>query len=445
LEYIIVRNDDIRKTLPEPAAEEMEEYYRRNIDDFKEEVVPDPNKPDDKVTKTKPYAEVSQTIRDKLLQNKAIRQADMIISEVKLAADAGFEAIDLEKADTATIRKAAGNFAGTAETLGKKYTIDLFTGTTGLLSTDDIANSFTLRRLMMEGQGLMPIPLHRLAFAVEEAGLVKMGRFETQKPKMWVTLGPLKDRFDEMNSMTALVRVVKVEKEIEPQDLALTYNKNDVVTSKNTPVADTIFILKDMVVRDVKLQKASAAAKARAEEFVGMIGDQPWDKAIEAYNAKYTKGDDPQSIVRKLRMDKVLDQPRTSDSDLSMMSRTAEDEPSMRRRIHESVKINRQVELLHSLLPADKDEADNLKLVAEFKSGSMWYAVKKITRKPPTKDDYRKGKAMAAFQIDSRQADSLAMILLDPDNLRARMQYHQTEENVEIPAKPSYDDIPEEP
>ncbi len=444
LEYIIIRNDTIQKTLPEPAAEEMEEYYRRHLDEFKEDVAPDPNKPETKVSKTKTYAEVAPEIRQSLLRIKAMRQADMIIAEAKLAVDAGFESVDMEKADTATIQKAAGNYAATAETLGKKYAIDLFTGTTGLLSAEDIAGSRTLGRLMVEGQTQMPIRLSRIAFAVDEAGTIKLGRFETQKPKMWATLGPMKDRFDEFGSMTALIRVVKVEQEIEPQDPALTYNKNDAVADTITPVADTIFILKDLVARDVKLQKASALARARAEEFVGMIGDQPWDKAIEAYNAKYTKADDPLSAAKKLRLDRLMDRPRASDSDVKMMSRTLEDDPSMRRYFQDMVNTNRQVELLHSLLPADKTEADNLKQIAEFKPGGRWYVIKKIARKDPTKDDYRKSKAMAAYQIDTRQGDSLALILLDPDNLRVRMQYQQIEQDVVIPAKPSIDDIPEE-
>ena len=444
LEYMVVQYADIQKTLPDPTEEELEEYYRRNLKEFQTQEPTDPAKPDGPtVTKTRSYAEVSQQIRGTMLRTKAMRQGDMILAEAKSAIDTGFETLDMEKATSAVLEKAAGNFAQAAEALRKKYNIDLYTGLTGLLTADDISASSVLGRLGIEGQTQVPVLLGRLAFAVEEAGAVKLGRFETAKPKMWLTLGPMKDRFDQYGSSSALVRVVKVEKEFEPQDLTLTYNKADASVSKDKP-AEQLFVLKDVVARDVKRLKAVALAKARADEFAASIGDQAWDKAIEAYNTKYIKADDPGAFTQRLRMDRLSERARSADSDIRRMAALVQGEPSMQRFYKDMVQTNQQLIVFNSLLPADKTEADNLKTVVEFKPAAQWLVVKKIARTQPTKDEYRKSKAAAAYQIDAMQSDGLALIHFDPDNLRKRMQFVRTKEDVSIPPAPTWDDVQED-
>ncbi|NLH16636.1 MAG: hypothetical protein GX455_08660 [Phycisphaerae bacterium] len=444
LEYLIVRYADIQKTLAEPTDEELEEYYRRNLKEFQNEEPEDPAKPDGpKVLKTQSYAEVSQRIRGTILRNKAMRQGDMILAEAKSIIDTGFETLDMEKATSAVLEKAAGNFAQAAETLRKKYTIDLYTGQTGLLTSDDISSSRVLGQLALEGQTQSPVLLSRLAFAVEEAGIVKLSRFEAAKPKMWLTLGPMKDRFDQYGSLSALVRVIKAEKEFEPQDLSLTYNKADASTDK-TPPAEQLYILKDVVIRDVKRLKAVALAKARADEFAASIGDQAWEKAIEAFNTKYIKADDPGAFTQRLRMDRLSERARSTDSDIRRMAAVVQGDPSIERFYKDMIQTNQQLNLFHSLLPADKTEVDNLKSVVEFKPAAQWLVIKKIARTQPTKEEYRKSKAAAAYQIDAMQSDGLALIHFDPDNLRQRMQFARTKEDVYIPPVPTMDDIPED-
>ena len=444
LEYMVVQYADIQKTLPDPTDEELEEYYRRNLKEFQSQDPADPAKPDGpSVTKTKSYAEVSQQIRGTILRTKAMRQGDMILAEAKSVIDTGFETLEMEKATSAVLEKAAGNFAQAAEALRKKYNIDLYTGLTGLLTAEDISASTVLGRLAVEGQTQIPVLLGRLAFAVEEAGSVKLGRFETAKPKMWLTLGPMKDRFDQYGSSSSLIRVVKVEKEFEPQDLTLTYNKADAFVGKDKP-AEQLFVLKDAVVRDAKRLKAVALAKARADEFAASIGDQAWEKAIEAYNTKYIKADDPGAFTQRLKMDRLSERARSADSDIRRMAALVQGEPSMQRLYRDMVQTNQQLTVFNALLPAEKTEADNLKTVVEYKPASQWLVVKKITRTQPTKDEYRKSKAMAAYQIDAMQSDGLALIHFDPDNLRKRMQFVRTKEDVNIPPLPSMNDIPED-
>jgi hypothetical protein len=444
LEYMVVQYADIQKTLTDPTDEELEEYYRRNLKEFQTQDPADPAKPDGPtVTKTRSYAEVSQQIRGTILRTKAMRQGDMILAEAKSVIDTGFETLEMEKATTAVLEKAAGNFAQAAEALRKKYNIDLYTGLTGLLTPDDISASMVLGRLGVEGQTQAPVLLGRLAFAVEEAGSVKLSRFEAAKPKMWLTLGPMKDRFDQYGQSSALIRVVKVEKEFEPQDLTLTYNKADAFVGKDKP-AEQLFVLKDVVARDVKRLKSVALAKARADEFAASIGDQAWEKAIEAYNTQYIKADDPGAFTLRLKMDRLSERARSADSDIRRMAALVQGEPSMQRFYRDMVQANQQLTLFNALLPADKTDADNLKTVVEFKPASQWLVIKKIARTQPTKDEYRKSKAMAAYQIDAMQSDGLALIHFDPDNLRQRMQFVRLKDDVYIPPLPSINDIPED-
>jgi hypothetical protein len=143
-------------------------------------------------------------------------------------------------------------------------------------------------------------------------------------------------------------------------------------------------------------------------------------------------------------MDRLSERARSADSDIRRMAAMFQGDPSMLRFYKDMVQTNQQLTVFNALLPADKTEADNLKTVVEFKPAAQWLVVKKIARTQPTKDDYRKSKAVAAYQIDSMQSDGLALIHFDPDNLRKRMQYVRTKEDMSIPRAPSMDDIPED-
>jgi hypothetical protein len=343
----------------------------------------------------------------------------------------------MEKAASLHAEKAAGN-CPVRRSPPQKYNIDLYTGLTGLLTPDDISASAVLGRLGVEGQTQAPVLLGRLAFAVEEAGSVKLGRFEAPRPKMWLTLGPMKDRFDQYGQSSALIRVVKVEKEFEPQDLTLTYNKADAFVGKDKP-AEQLFVLKDVVVRDVKRLKAVALAKVRAGEFAASIGDQAGKRPSDLQH-QYIKADDrPSPTVAN-------GSPRERARALTPISAAwppCTGEPSMQRLYKDMVQTNQQLTLFSPVAGRQTDAKqpqDRRRVQARLPVAGH----QEDRPDPADQDEYRKSKAMAAYQIDAIQSDGLALIHFDPDNLRKRMQFVRTKEDVYLPPPPSLNDIPED-
>ena len=81
-------------------------------------------------------------------------------------------------------------------------------------------------------------------------------------------------------------------------------------------------------------------------------------------------------------------------------------------------------EKLYSLVPTEKTTIPNLPVVMEFKPSMSYYVIKDITIGRLDRKKYETTKCMIAyFGQDRIQAQSMAVVYLNPDNILKRMKF----------------------
>jgi len=92
---------------------------------------------------------------------------------------------------------------------------------------------------------------------------------------------------------------------------------------------------------------------------------------------------------------------RISKANLETIALQGQGEPMTSFYLSES-KINKQfVDQLYSLVPPDKDTAENLPLIMEFKPDLSFYVIKNVSVKRLFKEDFDKMKATRLFREDA--------------------------------------------
>jgi hypothetical protein len=424
IEYLILKLDDARALVTEPTADEMEEFYRQNLHlpeyqfIFKYDELTDPNDPASKVQKTRSYAEVSGQIQRVMTMAKTNRQADMIMNEAIELTEPGFAGTDTGPSGSAESDKPAGGYTEAAAKLSEKYKAKVYAGRTGLLSANDVAADTCLGRLSIEGQNQKVIPLAKAVFALDELGAGQAGLPGTTRSKMWQNIGPARDMF---GSIVAIVRVIRAESASEPNDLSLTFNTTG-VTLDETEQSPGVYVVRDEVVRDVKLQKAMRQAKERAEELVMLLDRKAdWAEALGELNSRYSDPND--ASVVEMRLDKLTQQTRLSDMDIWAVGVQSADSPAAAAYVRNMMERKKLLDKLYSFIPAGKTEATDLKAVFEFKPGACYYVVRNVSRTTVTEQDYQQQKGRVALMLDAAQTERLLLIHLGPDNIFKRMNY----------------------
>lgn len=98
-------------------------------------------------------------------------------------------------------------------------------------------------------------------------------------------------------------------------------------------------------------------------------------------------------------------------------------DPAMTRSLNDSRNNRLFVDKLYALVPADANTATGLPAVVEFKPDMQYLVVKDISVTPLWKEDFDKTKAMQIFREEHAQAQSLAAIHFNPENILKRMHY----------------------
>jgi len=426
LEYIVLRHSDVRQTVPTPADDEMEQFYRRNKNAqqyaylFQETLPADPNDPDANTTRTKTYPEVAAQIKTLLHRRKASAKMEMILNEARNLAEAGFLELDPQQATAEQFAARAADYAAIAKQLGDKYDLPIYTGKTGLLRAEDLAGDMTLARLSIQTQSRSPIRLPQLVLAAEGLGQTRLGRFQGRPPVPWANIGPLRDGTADNIQTVAMVRIIKILPPTEPDSIDLSYSIQGVVFEPTDQ--EKRFNLKDQLVEDVKRIKATPIAQQRAREFIAMIPDSDWDAAVKAYNDKYAKTDG-QTTESPLRLESMRDRQRRTSADLEATARLAEINPLAAGWAEQMRRDNTLLDRLVELLGPDRQQADNLKTVLEFPEAWSVYVVKSVQRKPVTRQDYVQAKGITALQLDLQTANALAVVHFTPAEIETRMQF----------------------
>lgn len=430
LEYVAVKLDDVRTIVTPPTQDEVGDYYSRNKEElFSEQVRLDPNDPNSElVTRTRSYAEVSGTISKRLLSEKINAKADGILQEARTLTEAG--QTDVAGATAEQPGAKPGDYDAAAKKLSEKYKIKVYAGQTGLLSPAEMQMDEYLGMLFLRGYGQNPVRLNQVVFAVDELGASELGPFDVPKPQMNENIGPVKDLMTAAagtsRRILAVVRVIEAHKAAEPESLDVTFSTRGLQFDPNDQESkDDTYSVKEKVVEDLKELAAMDKAKAGAEEFVALAGKEGWDKALSTFEERYGAKDPNKPDVFKLQ--NLTGLRRMSLATLETLAVQGQGNPSAAFFLNESRKNRLFVDKLCELVPADANTAEALPVVMEFKPDMRYFAIKDIAIKRLWKEDYEQAKPMQLFGEEHAQAQSLAAIHFNPENILKRMRFRSIE------------------
>jgi len=430
LEYLIVKNEDVQSLIEEPKQAAMEKYYTDNISQFQEETRTDPNNPDSpKKRVAKRYADVAEEIRRIVIDEKTSRLVNVVINDAMDLVQEGFGGLEMEKATSDELKSQAEDYAAAAGKLRERHRVEVYTGTTGMLSMSDLSEDRNLGMLSMEGQSRTAVDLAKLVFAIKELGVTKMGPFETATPRKWENIGPLRDRWGQT---LAIVRVVGSAKAESPADMNVRYSKQGAITDVPSE-GPAVHSVRENVVEDCKLLAAMETARERAEMFAGLLKDKTWAEAVEFYNEEYLVKDIAgMSTGRRLRSEKLDNRMRTAQRDIEQMRERFSNMPMATRYIANMTESKGLTDLLFAAA-GDLAETKDVNKVLGFEQGGAYYVVKDIARTAATKDEYLQSRGRAAFSVDAVRSQSMSLIHFRPDNILERMGFRWAQQPDEQP------------
>ena len=460
LEYITCRLDDVSKIVTPPTQEEAEEFYRKNREQFTEEMLSDPNDPNSLLTeRIKGYAEVAGIISKSLLKNKINSEAKSILDEAKALTETGLQDIDTDEADinAEQFKQKAGDYKAVAEQLSKKYEIKVYTGQTGLLSAADMQADEYLGRLYLRGYGETFVGLTQVVFAIDELGLSELGPFDILKPRMYKNIGPARDVLEQI---MVIVRVIDAQKASEPESLNQTFSTSTLrletegeKTSEGDPnrapnedsEAGDVYSVKEKVTEDLKKLAAMDAAKKKAEEFISLVAQDGWEGTIEKFNEIYKKqgaqdesdpniSSDPNVIKgpnEPFKLENLTNLKRISRETIGRLVIQGQGNPAARLFVN-GAKIEGQFAArLYSLVPQDSNSVDNLPRPIEFKPVMSCYCIKEIRVRRVMREEYEQIKPIQVYKEEYIQSQSLAAVHFNPENILKRVNFRWVREKEE--------------
>lgn len=435
LEFMAVMVDDIKAQIESPTAEQMEEYYSRNLDRFKYEEPVDAAKPDgEKVSKTRSFAESLPQIRRILEEERITRLGNQFFNDAKSAIEKGFGQISVDTADFAQLQAAAGDYDQTAASLSGRYKFSAITGKTGLLGAADFAQDDILRGLRL--------PHGNTAIALADAALnVRLDANDTQRrigvPNLrpWENIGPMSGGYFDQEKgqfvrLMAMVRVIGVEAPTVPTSIDLTYDKRGMTLRPLTLTeqAAATFSLANKVAEDVRLIKGMETANTQAAALAALVKEKGWDNGIAAFNETLKAA----SNAAVAAIEPLKQQSRLQDAEMAMFRRALTSNPASAAYILNRLKSNALNTRLYALLPDGQAATGPIIEVVSAPTMQAAYVVKSVTLSPATEKDYLDSKVMTAFRLAQMASMEPALTQLSPANLFARMNYHPKQDDIVI-------------
>jgi hypothetical protein len=446
LEYIIVQMDDVKKRIEKPSPEALEEYYSNHLDVYQVSKPSDPNNPEsEKITRTQTFAEVENRIRRELENEKTNTQANIIFNDIKDKTETGFETINFDEATLGQLQKAAGDYEAVSKTLAEKYQVPMFTGKTGWLNADRLAQDEILSRLgLRRGQNYLPLPMLAMTVTEEKSPRQRIG---IPAIRVWENIGPMDGGFysQQQNKyipIMALVRVVDIKEAQVSETVDVEFNIKGVSLSDELG-QDEMFSLKEEVREDILLLDAMSTAEDKAEELSALVNEKGWEDAIKAYNDKYAPGDPNMPNPQAIKLDSVKQQLRRSLLEIDTMKRYMLENPAAAQYIQQQLTSSMLTNELYTLLPEDTESTGIIQTVLPYEAQEAFLVVKEVQRQPATTKDYMDNKAQMALQLSTAQSASLAMEYFSSEKILQRMNY-QPELDAAQPAEPTKQEIPVE-
>jgi hypothetical protein len=424
LEYLVVKLDDVSKTVTPPTPEQTEENYQKNTNQFMVQVPSDLNDPNSPlIEQARSYAEVAGHISKQLLQDKINSRAGEILRYAKALTEFASQdtAPDTDDSGAEQIDQAVVDYKTAAEQAAQKYNVEVYSGRTGLLSAADMQADEYLGLLYLSGSGYSPVGLLQMVFAIDELGASEMGPFDPPKPKLGENIGPLADV---VGQIMAVVRVVKVEKSAEPESLGQTYSSDSIVLEHGSATSkEDIYSVRVKVIEDLKKLAAMDIAKSKAEQFIKQAQKDGWEKAVAEFNKLYGYEDKQEKDYEPFKLQTFTNLQRIPDIILETLAVQNSANPAGLNLVNEHSRDARFIDQLYSLVPQDANRLDAVPFVLEFKPDMSCYAIRNLSVKRLTQSEFEKQKALQLFKEDTIQSQNLAAVHINPENILKRMNF----------------------
>ena len=421
LEYIAVKLDDTSKIVTKPTQEDAEEFYQRHREQFVVQIPSDPNDPNSPlIDKTKSYAEMSNIILSRLLQNKIDSMAEKILQQAKEITEDSLQDSDITELTCEQFIQKAGDYQKTAEQLSQEYKIKVYTGKTGLLDATDIQRDKTAGMLYMKNY---PTRLSQVVFAVDELGTSTLGPFDVPKPRMYGNIGPLKDI---SGHAMVLLRIIDAQKACEPESIDQTFSKSTFkLDQTDEQSAEDIYSVKEKVIDDLKKQSAMELTKSKAGEFIKQVVIDGWDGAIDKFNELYGQANEQEPNAFELRT--LTNLQRIGSATIQSLEAQGDGAAFASSLIDDAKKERKLLNKFYSLIPEDSNSVETVPLIMEFKPHAAYYIIKNISVKRLEENQFHKIKASLAMRENNAQLQNLSAVYFDPENILKRTNFRYVE------------------
>ncbi|GAH05116.1 unnamed protein product, partial [marine sediment metagenome] len=221
----------------------------------------------------------------------------------------------------------------------------------------------------------------------------------------------------------------------EPESVNQTFGMSTLILDPNQePQSEVAYSLKEKVAEDLEKLAAMDTTRSKAEEFIELAAKDGWDSAINKFNDLYGKqakkdlpvpatpqvqANDP-NIFRLRNLTSLQRIPNTTLATLAVQSAG---NPAVQFIINEQRKQAQFVEQLYSLVPQDSNTLDTVPLIMEFKPDMSFYIIKDISVERLDEVEYEEIKAPRLYREDYTQAQSLAAVHFNPENILKRMNF----------------------
>jgi hypothetical protein len=427
-EYIALNLDEVKEITTPVKSEEVEEYYERNKQAFIRQVPSDPNDPNSPLVQTTlRFAQVGPMISSQMMQQRVNSKAMKILEDARAITETALENIDEDPAKITSekYKELAGDYTAAAKKVGQDNNINIYTGTTGLLSMLDFNMDPNLSGLYLDTYGYSPIGFAKLAFAVDGLGISQLGPFEGADPKLFQNIGPVKDN---KGKIMLLVRIIDTRKSAAPENIDLTISKKTISTGGQQQAED--FSLKEKIIDNVKALNAMDTAKEKADEFKKEIVKSGWVNALAEFNNRYGKKDsetDPNTFeIQDISMLR-----RMSQATLETMSTQIEGTAGFSSFFNQAKLEKLFRDSVYDLVPQDANSLRSVPYIMEFEPELTYYCFKKVEVNRIDEQQYEQIKAIKAFREDAIQSQSMTVVHYNPENIAKRMDFEFIEPETE--------------
>jgi len=433
IEYAMLNMSDVQKLIPQPTPEQTEEFYLKNLSQFKYQEPSDPNDPNSKqIEKTRSFAEVASDIAEQLQRNRVNERAQNILSEVREIVDSNLITLDLDNAPLAEVTKLAGSYESAAKAVAARHNVRILTGKTGLVTASDIEQNQILSRFNIPGQGQTQTSLSQIVFAIKDLDDIKLGPFApVRQPRLFETVGPITDY---MNQFSSIVRVIDAKKSQVPATLELTIAKKLPVDSNGTIAeSNEVFVLKKVVIESAKKLAALPVARQAAEALVKAVPEKGWDVALADLNKQFGSSKDPNS--QTFTVQPLSGIRRISGQSVIMLKRQASEDPGRESWAGMYQQQKELIDKLYDIIPDNQAIATNLPQIVEQKAGMTFYILKTLGQTLVTKEQFDKLKPQLAIMNDLVTSQSLGLDMLMPNHIIKRLNFKWDQENMNRPVQ----------